>query len=155
MPNTYTNLLFHVVYSTKCRKQLIGDDLKDALYGYIGGIIRDERGILLSAGGMPDHVHLVARFSPTIALATMLRLIKTNSSKWINEHGNVRARFEWQSGYGAFSVSESQLDRVRSYVRNQQEHHAHQTFREEYLDLLRRHNIEFDERYVFDEERIA
>ena len=133
MSGTYTNLLFHVVYSTKYRKPLIKDDMKDRLYGYIGGIIRDEKGILLEVGGMPDHVHLLAKFSPRIAVSDMLRLIKTNSSKWMNEQDKIRRRFEWQTGYAAFSVSESQVDNVRRYLHDQIEHHAVTTFKDEYL----------------------
>ena len=154
MPNTYTNLLFHIVYSTKYRKPLITPNLQDDLYGYIGGIIREEKGILLTAGGMADHVHLLARLPPTTAVSDMLRLIKTNSSKWASERDDVRY-FEWQAGYAAFSVSESQTDRVRGYIQTQEEHHRRQSFKDEYLGLLRKHNIEFDERYVFEEEHIG
>ena len=154
MPNTYTNLLFHIVYSTKYRKPLIRPPWQDELYGYMGGIIRDEKGILLVAGGMADHVHLLAKLPPTIAVSDMLRLIKTNSSKWTNEREDVRY-FEWQAGYAAFSVSESQADRVKEYIRKQEERHRTRTFKDEYLTLLRKHNIEFQERYVFDEEHIG
>ena len=122
MPNTYTNLLFHIVYSTKYRKPLIDAKWQDDLYAYMGGIIREEKGILLCAGGMADHVHLLAKLPPTIAVSDMLRLIKTNSSKWLGERDDVRY-FEWQEGYAAFSVSESQADRVREYVLHQEEHH--------------------------------
>jgi REP element-mobilizing transposase RayT len=154
MPNTYTNLLFHIVYSTKYRKTLIRPDWRDDLYGYMGGIIREEKGILLVAGGMADHVHLLAKLPPTIAVSDMLRLIKANSSKWANERNDVRY-FEWQLGYAAFSVSESQANRVQDYIRSQEDHHRVQTFREEYLLLLRKHKIDFDERYVFEEEHIG
>ena len=154
MPNTYTNLLFHIVYSTKYRKPLIKAEWRDDLYGYMGGIIRDEKGTLLCAGGMPDHVHLLAKLPPTIAVSDMLRLIKANSSKWAGERDDVRY-FEWQEGYAAFSVSESQVDRVRDYVLCQEEHHRTMPFKQEYLGLLRKHKIEFDERYVFEEEHIG
>ena len=103
---------------------------------------------------MPDHVHLLAKLPPTLAVSDMLRLIKTNSSKWANERDEVR-NFEWQVGYAAFSVSESQADRIRRYIQSQAEHHRTMTFREEYLALLRKHKIEFDERYVFEEEHIG
>jgi putative transposase len=154
MPNTYTNLLFHIVYSTKYRKPLIQPSWQDELYGYMGGIIRAEKGILLVAGGIEDHVHLLAKLPPTIAVSDMLRLIKANSSKWANERPDV-SYFEWQAGYGAFSVSESNVPSVRKYIDSQEEHHRKQSFRDEYLALLRRHNIEFDERYVFEEEHIG
>jgi putative transposase len=155
MSGTYTNLLFHVVYSTKYRKPLIKGALKDPLCGYIGGIIRREKGILLEVGGISDHVHLPTKFSPRIAVSDMLRLIKTNSSKWINDGDYLDRHFEWQAGYAAFSVSESQVENVRRYLQNQAEHHTVTTFKDEYLNLLRRHNIDFDERYVFDEEVIV
>jgi putative transposase len=154
MPNTYTNLLFHIVYSTKYRKPLIARPWQDDLYGYIGGIIRSEKGVLLTACGMTDHLHLLAKLPPTIAISDMLRLIKTNASKWSNERDDVRY-FEWQIGYAAFSVSESQTGRLRRYIRTQEEHHRKISFREEYLALSRKHKIEFAERYVFEEEHIA
>jgi len=154
MPNTYTNLLFHIVYSTKYRKPLIKPSWQDELYGYMGGIIRAEKGILLVAGGIEDHVHLLAKLPPTIAVSDMLRLIKANSSKWAYGRPDV-PYFEWQAGYAAFSVSESNVPSVRKYIGSQEEHHRKQSFRDEYLALLRRHNIEFDERYVFEEEHIG
>ena len=120
----------------------------------MGGIIREENGILLCAGGMADHVHLLAKLPPTIAVSDMLRLIKANSSKWANERDDVRY-FEWQEGYAAFSVSESRGDRVHDYVLCQEEHHRSMPFKEEYLGLLRKHKITFDERYVFEEEHIG
>lgn len=154
MPNTYTNLLFHVVYSTKYRKPLISRSWQDDLYGYMGGIIRSEKGVLLTAGGAPDHVHLLAKLPPTIAVSDMLRLIKTNSSKWANGRDDVRL-FEWQAGYAAFSVSESLADWVRQYILTQDEHHRKITFRDEYLALLRKHKIEFEDEYVFEKEHFG
>jgi len=154
MPNTYTNLLFHIVYSTKYRKPLIQAEWRDDLYAYMGGIIRAEKGILLCAGGTSDHVHLLAKLPPTIAVSDMLRLVKANSSKWLGERDDVDY-FEWQAGYAAFSVSESQVDRVREYVQHQEEHHRRILFNDEYLGLLRKHNIPFDERYVFEEEHLG
>jgi len=155
MASTLTNLLYHIVYSTKYRHNLIVPPLQEELFPYIGGIIRENRGTLLEIGGMPDHIHLLARLSPTIAVSDMLRLIKTNSSKWVNERPAAAGRFEWQTGYAAFSVSESQVPTVRQYIQRQREHHRERTFREEFLGLLRKHNIDFDERYLFEETHIA
>jgi REP element-mobilizing transposase RayT len=155
MSSTFTNLLFHVVYSTKYREPLIQPAWNERLFEYIGGIIRGERGILLEINGTADHIHLLAKFSPTIAVSDMLRLIKTNSSKWVHEERLAGHEFQWQTGYGGFSVSQSQIDRVRQYIQNQQQHHERQPFKEEFLGLLRKHNIEFDERYVFEEEHIV
>jgi putative transposase len=150
MSSTHTNLLYHVVFSTKERRPLITPPLRDELYAYLGGIIRGERGVLLEVGGMPDHIHLAARFHQDAAVATMVRLIKANSSKWINQRRTGAGRFRWQRGYGAFSVSESQLARVRRYIGDQASHHRKTTFQEEYIALLKRHRIDYDERYVWD-----
>ena len=153
--STFTNLLFHIIYSTKYRKPTICSDWQDDLCGYIGGIIRDQKGTLLKIGGVEDHVHLLAKLSPTIAISDVLRTIKSNSSKWINERSGVSGKFEWQSGYAAFSVSESEMPAVVDYIANQAEHHRKTTFEEEFLAILKKHNIEFDMRYVFEREVIA
>ena len=116
--STFTNLLFHIVYSTKYRKPVIEKSWQDDLYGYTGGIIRDHKGTLLCMGGVMDHVHLLAKLPPTIAVSDMLRLIKSNSSKMVNETIKPRTPFEWQPGYAAFSVSESQFERVRDFEHN-------------------------------------
>mgnify|MGYP003673541025 CR=1 FL=1 len=152
--STFTNLLFHIVYSTKYRKRTIRPEWQDELYGYVGGIVRDQKGTLLKIGGVEDHVHLLAKLSPTIAVSDVLRKIKSNSSKWINERPDVSRTFEWQSGYAAFSVSESQSPSVSDYIGSQAEHHRKMTFEEEFLAILRKHNIEFDKRYVFEQEII-
>ncbi len=150
MANTYTNLLFHIVFSTKNRAAYIGEDLQEPLYQYVGGVIRGEGGILLEIGGVADHVHLLARFKAAVAVATMVRRIKTSSSKWINQRPGVSFKFAWQAGYGAFSVSESQVGQVRRYIQNQAEHHRRRTFQDELREMLQKHHIEFDERYLWD-----
>ncbi len=148
MAKTFANLLYHLVFSTKERLPSINEDLSDSLYGYIGGIIRDREGILLEAGGMPDHVHLLAKFKTTVTVSAMLQDIKGVSSKWMNERPDQRERFEWQEGYGAFTVSESQVTRLRKYIQNQKEHHQRISFKDELITLLRRHRISYDERYL-------
>ena len=153
--STFTNLLFHIIYSTKYRKPTIRTQWQDDLYGYIGGIVRDQKGTLLKIGGVEDHVHLLVKLSPTIAISDVLRKIKSNSSKWINERSDVNRKFEWQSGYAAFSVSESQLPAVIECIANQAEHHRKKTFEDEFLAILEKHNIDFDMRYVFEHEVIA
>ncbi len=117
---------------------------------YIAGIVRSKGGILLDIGGMPDHVHLITKFKADRSVAEMVRLIKSNSSKWVNERDGRSVRFEWQSGYGAFSVSQSQLEALRHYVRNQEEHHRTRSFQDEFREFLDRHGIEYDERYLWD-----
>ncbi|MGY8769375.1 MAG: IS200/IS605 family transposase [Pirellulales bacterium] len=150
MATTYTNLLYHIVFSTKLREPVITKGLQGELYKYIGGIIRDEGGSLQEIGGMPDHVHLVVRFKTNDLISHLMQLIKGNSSKWLNERVDQSTKFAWQAGYAAFSVSESQLPVVIKYVQGQEEHHKERSFKEEFLALLRKHAIEFDERYVWD-----
>lgn len=116
----------------------------------MGGVVRQRGGALLAAGGMPDHVHLMASLSKEQSVAAALRDIKANSSRWIHESFADLAEFAWQTGYGAFAVSYSNLDAVRTYVETQEEHHRRRTFQEEFRDMLRKHHIEFDERYLWD-----
>lgn len=149
MPSTYSNLLYHIVFSTKDRERLITEDFKEELYSYMAGIAREEGGTLLEIGGIEDHVHLLAKFKPSIAVSDMLRLIKTNSSKWAHEDKG-HARFGWQEGYAAFSVSESQVVAVQRYIRNQAAHHRRQSFKEEFVAMLERHSVEYDPRYLWD-----
>ncbi|HEX5720315.1 MAG TPA: IS200/IS605 family transposase [Thermoanaerobaculia bacterium] len=148
MPDAFTNLIYHLVFSTKERVPLITDAIRERLYAYIGGVVRGQRGILLEIGGVPDHVHILARFRADASIAEMVRVIKANSSKWMNERPDASERFQWQEGYGAFSVSESRVPAVRAYLQNQKEHHARVSLRDELMELLKRHGIPFDERYL-------
>jgi REP element-mobilizing transposase RayT len=150
MPSTYSNLLYHIVFSTKQRAPLITDNLQEELYRYIGGIIRAEGGAALEVGGTGDHVHILAKLKPAISVAEMLNKIKSNSSKWANDHTMKMRKFGWQEGYAAFSVSESQVPAVVDYIRNQEQHHRKQTFQEELVALLERHGIEYDLTYLWE-----
>ena len=150
MPSTYTNLLYHLVFSTKDRTPLITEDLQEELHRYIAGIIRAEGGVQLEIGGVEDHIHILARIKPAIAVSEVLAKVKANSSKWLNDHKMKMRKFGWQVGYAAFSVSESQVPTVRDYIRNQKDHHHKQTFQEELVALLDRHGIEYDPRYLWD-----
>ena len=150
MATTFTNLLYHIVFSTKERDPMITQDIRERLYEYMGGIIRGEGGVLLEIGGVPDHVHLLAKLKADKAVSDMLRLIKSNSSKWVNEERLITGRFGWQTGYAAFSVSESQVNKVRKYLQSQESHHAKVSFKEELITLLEKNRIEYDERYIFD-----
>jgi putative transposase len=150
MPSTYTNLLYHIVFSTKDRTPLINPEFQEELYRYIGGIIRAEGGVQLEIGGTTDHLHILAKFKPAVSVSDMLAKIKANSSKWVNDHKMKMRKFAWQEGYAAFTVSESQVPIVREYIRNQEEHHRKQTYQEEFIVLLDRHGIEFDPRYIWD-----
>ena len=147
MPSTLSNLLYHVVFSTKGRLPLISQSLQEPLYKYVGGIIRNQGGTLIQIGGMSDHVHLLAQFPPRLALSDMMRAIKSDSSAWVNRE-QPKDRFAWQTGYGAFSVSQSQVEVVRRYIRGQEEHHRCKTFEEEFRGLLEKHGVDFDERYL-------
>ena len=148
MASTFTNLLYHIVFSTKDRAPAIHEGLRERLYEYTGGIIRGEGGVLIEIGGVPDHVHLLAKLKTDSAIAVIVRLIKSNSSRWLNQTSGLANRFEWQTGYAAFSVSESQMAKVRRYIQTQESHHAKVAFRDELMALLKKHRIEYDERYL-------
>ena len=150
--STFSKLTYHIVFSTKYRKKLIFDPFREKIYEYIGGIIRAQKGHLIEIGGIEDHVHLLANLSPTMAVSDSIREIKTNSSKWSNQLPDTTHRFEWQKGYGAFSVSYSQIESVRHYIKNQHEHHRTKTFEEEYMLFLKCHTIEFEHKYLFEED---
>jgi REP element-mobilizing transposase RayT len=146
MASTLTNLLLHVVFSTKDRRGLITIDLQENLYPYIGGIIRGEKGAPIAIGGTKDHIHILAEFPASISVSDMLRRIKGNSSKWIKDKGRP---FAWQRGYAAFSVSQSLADRVKTYIQGQEEHHQKNSFQDELISLLKMHGIEYDEKYIW------
>jgi REP element-mobilizing transposase RayT len=149
MAGTFTNLLFHIVFSTRDREPMITGKVRPELFNYIGGIIRNEGGVLLEIGAMQDHVHLLAKIRADQSVAEIVRLIKANSSKWMNEKPGRESRFEWQGGYGAFTVSESQLPVARKYILSQEEHHSSRSFQEEFVEMLNRHGLKFDEKYIW------
>ena len=153
--STHHGLLVHIVFSTKWRYPLLKDEWRDELFGYIGGTIKEHKAVLMKAGGIEDHVHLFVKTHPRFALADTVQALKANSSRWINENQKTPARFSWQRGYGGFSVSQSMAETVKAYITNQRQHHQNQTFREEYLQILRKHEIDFDEQYVFEQEVIG
>lgn len=143
------------VFSTKYRRLTIRGDLETRLYEYIGGIVRNLNGCLLEIGGIEDHLHLLVNLTPAKSVSDSIRDIKANASKWANEPLDVQTRFEWQKGYGAFTVSYSQLAAVRRYIQNQREHHRKMSFEEEYeeyIGILRRHEIAFEREYLFEDE---
>jgi REP element-mobilizing transposase RayT len=150
MPQSFSSLHCHVIFSTKDRAPSLVESLRDRLYSYIGGIVTSEGCALLAAGGVADHVRLLVSISRETSIAELVRQIKGSSSKWVNENFPELRRFAWQAGYGAFTVSYSHISRVKSYIATQAEHHRTMTFQEEYLVFLRRHHIPFDERYLWD-----
>ena len=150
MPNTYSQIYIQVVFTVKGRQNLIQKGFKDELYKYICGIVNGNNQKVYAINGMPDHVHILLSIKPDISLSDLMRDIKASSSKWINSRNFVKGKFQWQEGSGAFSYSQSQLDNVISYISTQEEHHSKKTFREEYIELLNKFNIEFDHKYVFE-----
>jgi putative transposase len=150
MGHTYSNLLYHFVFSTRQRIPLINDALRGPLYDYIGGIVRQNGGSLLEIGGVPDHVHLLVKLKTDPSVATVVQRIKGKSSKWVNDSGHLPEEFRWQQGYGAFSVSESGVERVRRYLRNQERHHRKVTFLDELITLLERHRIPYRKEDLLD-----
>ena len=150
MATSYVSMLVHFVWSTKSREPLIDKIWQDRLYGYLGGILRNNKAKLLAAGGMPDHIHLYVSLPSTITVAKTVNLLKSNSTTWVKENIENMDRFRWQEKYGAFSVSKSGEERLLEYIENQQEHHRQKTFQDEFLALLQRHGIEYDERYIWD-----
>jgi len=150
MANTYSQIYIQVVFAVSGRENLIGKEWKDELYKYITGIITNHGQKLLAINGISDHLHILLNIKPNIALSELVRDIKANSSKWINEKRFVRGKFQWQEGFGAFSYSISQLDEVIRYLQNQEIHHAEKSFKDEYLNYLRRFEVDFDPKYVFE-----
>jgi REP element-mobilizing transposase RayT len=149
MPQSFASLHCHVIFNTKHRQPLISSDFQSRLYDYIGGILRNHSSALIAPGGMPDHVHLLGSLGRTISVADMVRVIKSNSSGWVHDELQLRD-FQWQTGYVAFAVSYCNIDAVKTYLANQEQHHRGQSFQDEFRELLRRHNLEWDERYVWD-----
>ncbi len=150
MASTLTNFLYHVVFSTKNREPLVTTEARDQLYPYIGGIIRGERGVPISIGGTTDHVHILCKLSPSISFSNLMQKVKGNSSKWLGEQTWYRGAFSWQRGYAAFSVSQSSAEKVAAYIGRQEEHHRKMSFREELIEILKKHGVEYEERYLFD-----
>ncbi len=148
MPQSYTCLHYHIIFGTKERRLSLAADLRRRVLDYIGGIIKNERGALIAAGGTQDHVHLLAGFHPEKAVADILRVVKTNSSRWVHNTFPDQAVFAWQAGYGAFSVSRSNLEQVQCYIANQEEHHRKVSFEEEFRQFLDRHGITYDPQYL-------
>ncbi|AOW08808.1 IS200/IS605 family transposase [Flavobacterium gilvum] len=151
MANTYTQIYIHIVFAVKGRQNLVSKNWKDELYKYITGIITNEGQKLIAINGMHDHIHILVGLKPNKALSDLVRDIKSNSSKFINEKRWINGKFEWQTGFGAFSYNHSQLTNVINYIQNQEEHHKKKTFKEEYIDFLEAFNIDYNNEYVFED----
>ncbi len=150
MPQSLSFLLIHVVFSTKNRALVLGRTIRPTLHAYLATVARNADCECYRVGGTDDHVHLAVRLSRTITVANLVEKLKTSSSKWIKTQSPELASFSWQRGYGAFSVGPANLDDLRRYIDNQEEHHRVRTFQEEYRSFLVKYGIEYEERYVWD-----
>ena len=148
MSQSFTNLLYHLIFSTKDRRPIITLDYQPRLYDYIGGIIRELGGVSLGINGIEDHVHVVTKLRPDKALSDVLRVLKCNASGWMHDVFPSLAEFSWQRGYAAFTVSQSNVEEVSRYVAGQKEHHKKISFRDEFIGFLEENYIEYDERFV-------
>jgi len=148
MSDSYTNLLYHIVFSTKDRRPLITPNYEVRLYDYLGGTIRKLGGISLELNSTEDHVHLLARLRPDCALSDVLRNLKANATGWMHDVFPLLKDFSWQRGYGAFTVSQSSVEAVRHYIARQKEHHQKISFRDEFIQFLQENGIEYDERFI-------
>jgi putative transposase len=150
MSQSLSKVILHIIFSTKNREPWLDRDVRPRMHAYLAAICRDLGAELVHVGGVADHVHIVTRLPRTVSQSELVEQIKKVSSKWIKALDARYRGFFWQRGYGAFSVSPSQLDAVLQYIETQQEHHRTRTFQEEYRELLRKHGMKFDERYVWD-----
>ena len=150
MANTYTQLYFHVVFAVKGRANHISSEWKDDLYKYITGIITNKEQKLMIVNGVSDHIHLLIGTKPNCNLSDLVRDIKANSSKWVNDSNLIKGKFNWQQGFGAFTVSQSGVKPIIEYIKNQEKHHAKESFKEEYVAFLNHYEIAFKNEYLFD-----
>ena len=148
MPSTHLSLHYHIIFSTKERRALIENDWRERLHAFLGGAVRKLGGVAEAVGGTDDHVHLLIGLRATHCLADVVKDVKTSSSRWVHSELQ-KPLFAWQTGYGAFTVSVSQIERVRNYVLNQQAHHRKQLFQDEYVELLQKAGVKYDERYLW------
>jgi REP element-mobilizing transposase RayT len=149
MPNTFTQIYIQIVFAVEGRQNLIHKDYKEELHKYITGIVTNKKQKLIEIDVMPDHTHILIGLKPDMSLSNLVRDIKANSTRFINDKKIIRGKFNWQTGFGAFSYSHSQLGAVIKYVQNQENHHRKRTFKEEYLEFLKKYEIEYNEKYLF------
>lgn len=150
MPNTFTQIYIQIVFAVKGRQNLISKNKREELHKYITGIVQNRDQKMLAIFAMPDHVHILLGMKPDISISNLVRDIKAGSSKFINDNNWIMGKFNWQEGYGAFSYAKSQIDYVVNYISNQEEHHKAKTFKKEYINMLERYEIEYNEKYLFE-----
>ena len=151
MANTFTQIYLHLVFAVQNRMSLIQHEWKDELYKYITGIVQNNGHKLIAINGVANHIHIAVGYKPHQLIPDLLQDIKGDSSKWINNKKLVKGKFNWQEGYGAFSFSNSHIDRVVKYINNQEEHHKQESFRDEYRLFLKKYDILFDEKYILED----
>ncbi|SDP87089.1 REP element-mobilizing transposase RayT [Mucilaginibacter sp. OK268] len=149
MPNTYTQLYIHCVFAVKYRNAIIQSEWEGYLHRYITGIVQNNGHKLLSINSATDHLHLFIGLNPNQSISELMRLVKGDSSEFINKSGYTKRKFQWQEGYGAFSNSNSQIDAIIKYIINQKQHHLKKSFKEEYLDILKDYSVKYDDKYIF------
>lgn len=150
MANTYSQINIHAVFAVQGRENILSEEIRERLFSYISGILRNMNLFSLAVNGFTDHVHIFFELRPDTSISDVMRDIKSNSSKWINENKLVQGKFSWQKGFGAFSYSRSQRDTVIKYILNQENHHKKISFKDEYLELLRKFNVEYDDQYLYE-----
>ena len=150
MPHSYSQIIIHYIFSTKKREKWIKPDLQKRVWSYMAGVAKKLDIAPLEIGGTEDHVHMLVILPRTLSVAEAIQKIKGNTSNWIHKSFPLLEKFNWQNGYGAFSVSYSKIGDVRRYIENQREHHRKKTFQEEFIEFLKKHGIEYDERYLWD-----
>ena len=151
MPQSLAKVLMHIVFSTKSRYPFFVDkNLREEMHAYLGGTCNNLDCPVLTVGGVADHVHILCALSRNLSIAKLVGEIKRGSSKWVKTNGRILTKFAWQNGYGAFSVSQSDVERARKYIATQEEHHRKKTFQDEYRAFLKEYEVEYDERYVWD-----
>lgn len=149
MADTFSYIINHIVFSTKYRRRIIDEELRDRLYAYMGGIIRNRGGVLYEIGGIEDHVHLLIRWN-TSGLSDLVRDVKSESTKWVRQEFPGRHNFQWQTGGGIFSVSYTHINAVTRYIQRQEEHHSKTPFEDEYIRLLKRHGLYDEKKNIWD-----
>lgn len=150
MSDTYSQIFIQLIFAVKGRQSLVTEKIKEPLYKYISGIIENQKQKLYIIGGMPDHVHILVSMSPSVSISSLVREIKEHSTKYINSQNIIVGKFQWQEGFGAFSYSKSQLQNVVDYIKNQEAHHEVKNFKDEYLEILNKNEIQYKEEYLFD-----
>jgi REP element-mobilizing transposase RayT len=150
MPGTFSQIYIQIVFAVKGRENLIGNSWKTDLHKYISGTIKGKGQKPIIVNGMPDHIHVFVGLKPNKAVSDLVRDIKNNASNFVNDHKFVKGKFAWQEGYGAFSYSHSHIGKVYDYILNQEKHHQRKTFRQEYLNFLKRFEVDYDEKYLFE-----